>query len=78
VNPHARPLTEWRRPIDNHSGVVDRVDFLIQKEVFPMTPRLALLSLVLAFGVSVAFAAVTTVRQVHLAHMPTTAHAAHS
>jgi hypothetical protein len=30
-----------------------------------MTPRLALLSLILAFGVSVAFATVTTVRQVH-------------
>ncbi|MEW6149757.1 MAG: hypothetical protein ACOY3N_05340 [Bradyrhizobium sp.] len=31
-----------------------------------MAPRLALLSLMLAFGVSVAFATVTTVRQVHL------------
>ncbi len=43
-----------------------------------MAPRLALLSLVLAFGVSVAFATVTTVRQVHLAHTPSTLHAAHS
>jgi hypothetical protein len=43
-----------------------------------MAPRLALLSLVLAFGVSVAFATVTTVRQVHLAHTPAPAHAAHS
>jgi hypothetical protein len=31
-----------------------------------MAPRLALLSLILAFGLSVAFATVTTVRQVHL------------
>ena len=40
-----------------------------------MAPRLALLSLVLAFGVSVAFAAVTTVRQVHLEHASTVVHA---
>lgn len=33
-----------------------------------MAPRLALLSLILAFGVSVAVATVTTVRQVHLEH----------
>ncbi|WP_275196628.1 hypothetical protein [Bradyrhizobium sp. CSA207] len=43
-----------------------------------MTPRLALLSLILAFGVSVAFATVTTVRQVHLASTPATVRAAHS
>jgi hypothetical protein len=43
-----------------------------------MAPRLALFSLILAFGVSVAFATVTTVRQVH--HEATTVglHAAHS
>lgn len=33
-----------------------------------MAPRLALLSLIVAFGVSVAVATVTTVRQVHLEH----------
>jgi hypothetical protein len=43
-----------------------------------MAPRLALLSLVLAFGVSVAFATVTTVRQVHLENTTATIHAAHS
>jgi hypothetical protein len=59
----------------HHSAAIGCVDFCIQKEVFQMAPRLALLSLILAFGVSVAFATVTTVRQVHLAH--TTAHAAH-
>ena len=48
-----------------------------QKEVFAMAPRLALLSLILAFGVSVAFATVTTVRQVHLEKIPAI-HAAHS
>lgn len=43
-----------------------------------MAPRLALLSLILAFGVSVAFATVTTVRQVHLASTQATVRAAHS
>lgn len=43
-----------------------------------MAPRLALLSLILAFGVSVAFATVTTLRQVHLANTPATVHAVHS
>lgn len=43
-----------------------------------MAPRLALLSLILAFGVSVAFATVTTLRQVHLANTAATVHAAHS
>jgi len=43
-----------------------------------MAPRLALLSLVLAFGVSVAFAAVTTVRQVHQEHATVGMHATHS
>ena len=43
-----------------------------------MGPRLALLSLVLAFGVSVAFATVTTVCQVHLEKASAAVHAAHS
>ena len=43
-----------------------------------MAPRLVLLSLILAFGVSVAFATVTTVRQVHLEKASVTVHAAHS
>ncbi|MBB4381668.1 hypothetical protein GGD66_006270 [Bradyrhizobium sp. CIR48] len=43
-----------------------------------MAPRLALLSLILAFGVSVAFATVTTVRQVHLEKASAAVHAAHS
>lgn len=40
-----------------------------------MAPRLALFALVMAFGVSVAFATVTTVRQVHLANSSPAAHA---
>ena len=43
-----------------------------------MAPRLALLALVTAFGVSVAFATLTTVRQVHLANASPVQHAAHS
>jgi hypothetical protein len=43
-----------------------------------MAPRLALLSLILAFGVSVAFATVTTVRHVHQENASVTMHAAHS
>ncbi|WP_439373882.1 hypothetical protein ACRQ5Q_32005 [Bradyrhizobium sp. PMVTL-01] len=43
-----------------------------------MAPRLALLSLILAFGVSVAFATVTTVRQVQLGKASAAVHAAHS
>jgi hypothetical protein len=43
-----------------------------------MAPRLALLSLILAFGFSVAFATVTTVRQVHQANASVTVHAAHT
>jgi hypothetical protein len=43
-----------------------------------MAPRLALLSLILAFGVSVAFATVTTVRQVHLENASSAIHATHS
>ena len=43
-----------------------------------MAPRLALLSLILAFGVSVAFATVTTVRQVHQENASIAVHAAHS
>jgi hypothetical protein len=43
-----------------------------------MAPRLALLSLVLAFGVSVAFATVTTVRQVHQEHTTVGMHGVHS
>ncbi len=42
-----------------------------------MAPRLALLTLVMAFSVSVAFATVTTVRQVHLAKASTVQHATH-
>jgi len=42
-----------------------------------MAPRLAFLTLVMAFGVSVAFATVTTVRQVHLAHTSSAQHAVH-
>jgi hypothetical protein len=45
---------------------------------FTMAPRLALLSLILAFGVSVAFATVTTVRQVHLEKTSAAVHAARS
>jgi hypothetical protein len=41
-----------------------------------MAPRLALLALILAFGVSVAFATVMTVRQVHLAN--TSSHTTHA
>lgn len=43
-----------------------------------MAPRLALLSLILAFGVSVAFATVTTVRQVHQESASVGVHASHS
>ncbi|WP_257177091.1 MULTISPECIES: hypothetical protein [Bradyrhizobium] len=43
-----------------------------------MAPRLALLSLVFAFGVSVAFATVTTVRQVHLENASAAVHATRS
>ncbi|WP_256467934.1 MULTISPECIES: hypothetical protein [unclassified Bradyrhizobium] len=43
-----------------------------------MAPRLALLSLILAFGVSVAFATVTTVRQVHHENASGPVHSAHS
>ncbi|WP_407192842.1 hypothetical protein [Bradyrhizobium sp. STM 3566] len=49
-----------------------------QKEVLTMAPHLALLSLILAFGVSVAFATVTTLRQVHLENASTTVHATRS
>lgn len=42
-----------------------------------MAPRLAFLTLVMAFGVSVAFAALTTVRQVHLTNASPAQHAAH-
>jgi hypothetical protein len=60
------------------SRIVDRVDFPIPEGGFAMAPRLALLSLVLAFGVSVAFATVTTVRQVHQENASVVVHAAHS
>ncbi|WP_276575382.1 hypothetical protein [Bradyrhizobium monzae] len=43
-----------------------------------MAPRLALLSLMLAFGVSVAFATLTTVRQMHHENASVAVHAAHS
>jgi hypothetical protein len=42
-----------------------------------MAPRLALLALIMAFGVSVGFATVTTVRQVHLANTSSAPHATH-
>jgi hypothetical protein len=51
---------------------------LIPEGGFAMAPRLALLSLILAFGVSVAFATVTTVRQVHLENASAAIHATHS
>ena len=43
-----------------------------------MAPRLALFALILAFGVSVTFATVTTLRQVHLAHSSFARHATRS
>ena len=43
-----------------------------------MAPRLALFSLILAFGVSVAFATATTVRQVQHDSSSIRLHAAHS
>jgi hypothetical protein len=52
--------------------------FLIPEGGFAMAPRLALLSLILAFGVSVAFATATTVRQVHQENASAAVHAAHS
>jgi hypothetical protein len=58
--------------------MVGRIDFQIPEGGFAMAPRLALLSLILAFGVSVAFATVTTVRQVHQENASVTVHAAHS
>lgn len=42
-----------------------------------MAPRLALLALIMAFGVSVTFATVTTLRQVHLANSAPTQRATH-
>jgi hypothetical protein len=54
------------------------VPIAIPEGDFAMAPRLALLSLILAFGVSVAFATVTTVRQVHLENASAAVHAAHS
>lgn len=42
-----------------------------------MAPRLALLALIIAFGVSVTFATVTTLRQVHLANSSPAQHASH-
>ncbi|WP_407114064.1 hypothetical protein [Bradyrhizobium sp. LMG 9283] len=78
MNLRVRSLTEGKQLIWGSSGTVDRVDFQFQKEVLAMAPRLALLSLILAFGVSVAFATVTTVRQVHLENASTAVHAARS
>jgi hypothetical protein len=71
-----RPLTDRKRPIEDHQDTVDHI--LIPEGGFAMAPRLALLSLVLAFGVSVAFATATTVRQVHLEHASVSVRAAHS
>jgi hypothetical protein len=42
-----------------------------------MAPRLALIALIMAFGVSVTFAADTTLRQVHLANSSPAQHASH-
>jgi hypothetical protein len=42
-----------------------------------MAPRLALLSFIVAFGVSVAFATATTVRQVHQENASVAMHATH-
>lgn len=78
MNLRVRPLTEGKRRIWDHTGTVYRVDFELQKEVLAMAPRLALLSLILAFGVSVAFATVTTVRQVHLENASAAIHAVRS
>jgi hypothetical protein len=78
VNLRVRLLTELAAAIDNHPGTVCCVDFSIPEGGFAMAPRLALLSLILAFGVSVAFATVTTVRQVHQENASMTVHAAHS
>lgn len=66
TNLHVRPLTEGTQLIWDHPGNVVRGDFPVAEGGLAMAPRLALLSLILAFGVSVAFATVTTVRQVHL------------
>ncbi|PDT90560.1 hypothetical protein CO669_10325 [Bradyrhizobium sp. Y36] len=70
-------LTEWKQPIQHDRGQSIAL-ISIPEGGFAMAPRLALLSLVLAFGVSVAFATVTTVRQVHLENTSATIHAAHS
>ncbi|MEY9182903.1 hypothetical protein ABIG06_004485 [Bradyrhizobium sp. USDA 326] len=78
MNLPVRPLTDGKRLIGDHPGTVDHVDFEFQKEVLSMAPRLALLSLILAFGVSVAFATVTTVRQVHLENASAAVHAVRS
>ena len=78
VIPRVRPLTECRRQIQDDPRTVDRVDFPLPEGGFAMAPRLVLLSLVLAFGVSVAFATVTTVRQVHLENASAAIHAVHS
>lgn len=43
-----------------------------------MAPRLALLSLVFAFGVSVVFATATTLRQMHQESASVPSHATHS
>ncbi|WP_061030169.1 hypothetical protein [Bradyrhizobium sp. CCH5-F6] len=73
-----RPLTDGEQPILDHPGSVDHGYSGFQKEILAMAPRLALLSLILAFGASVAFATVTTVRQVHLESTSASVHAARS
>ena len=78
VNLRVRQLTDCKRPIMDHLGIVDRVVFPIPEGGFAMAPRLALLSFILALGVSVAFATVTTVRQVHQENASAAIHAAHS
>ncbi|PWE80156.1 hypothetical protein XF30_28525 [Bradyrhizobium sp. SUTN9-2] len=64
-NLHVRPLTEGAQLIWDDPGT-SIAEIPIAEGGLAMAPRLALLSLILAFGVSVAFATVTTVRQVHL------------
>jgi biotin-(acetyl-CoA carboxylase) ligase len=72
-----RALTKGQQQVWQHPKAVDHIDSTLIRRL-KMAPRLALLSLVLAFGVSVAIAAVTTVRQVHLESASAVVHAAHS
>jgi hypothetical protein len=49
-------------------GKVGTARLFISGRRIAMAPRLALFALMIAFGLSVTFATVTTLRQVHLAH----------